>query len=174
MVAARSAASRRHGAAGALSPPRTPGSGAQPRDQTRAAQPARLRLLALRRRRSLALRLRRTAPRRSRRDRGPGPRAGNRAPGGAGAGPARGGDERQRARLSPLAGVSRGTRAPRRPSDPHSSLHAALERQGRALHPDPEERVGLRPLVAGLDRADQGIGILPSLLQPATTPQLAG
>ena len=62
----------------------------------------------------------------------------------------------------------------RRPPHPHPALHAALERQGRALHPDAEEGVGLRPLLALLERAHQGSAILPSLLQPAKAPQLSG
>ena len=80
-------------------------------------------------------------------------------------------DKRQR--LSLLC-VSGGARAGRRPPDPHPALHAALERQGRALLSDAQAGVGLRPLLAGLSAPDPGSGILPSLLQPATPPQLAG
>ena len=65
-------------------------------------------------------------------------------------------------------------RTPRRPPHPHPALHAALERQGGEIHPDPEEGVGLRPLLAQLGRAHQGHGILPSLLQPASPAQLIG
>ena len=51
---------------------------------------------------------------------------------------------------------------------------AALEREGGALHPDPQARVGLCALLAQLGRASQSHGILPSLLQPASPSQLAG
>ena len=60
---------------------------------------------------------------------------------------------------------------PRRPPHPHPALHAALEREGGEIHSDPEEGVGICPLLAKLSRADQGPGILPSLLQPAQAPQ---
>ena len=103
VVASGSAASRRHRPPGALSPPRTRVTG--DRAETSAtARRRRLRLLALRRRRSLALRLRRAAPPTSAAR--PRPRVLERAIAHfaeLGTGRARGGDERQRARLSPLA-----------------------------------------------------------------------
>src|SRR5215216_6192188 len=73
----------------------------------------------------------------------------------------------------PLLRLSRRARAGRRPPDPHPALHAALERQGRALLSDAQEGVGLRPLLAELSAALAGAGILHPLLQPATPPQLA-
>ena len=151
-----------------------PGAGAHDRDQARAAPSARLPVLARRGRRPLALRLRRAAPRRDRRDRGRLPGQGDRplrpswscAPGG--------GDERPRDGLSAFTSVRARARAPPRTPDPHAALHAALEREGGTLNRDAQTRVGLRPLMAELSRAHQGPAILPSLLQPAKAPQLAG
>ena len=41
--------------------------------------------------------------------------------------------------------------APAAPPHPHARLHAALERQGRTLHPDAAERMGLQPQLAQLE-----------------------
>ena len=61
---------------------------------------------------------------------------------------------------------------PRDPPHPHARLHAALERQGRALHPDPPERVGLQPQLAHLEQPSPQPAKLHPLLQPQTPTQL--
>ena len=101
-------------------------------------------------------------------------RAGDRALRRARARAARGGDDRQRLRLPQVARLSGPYSSGSAPAKSSPRLHAALERQGRALHPDAQARVGLRPLLAELARSLAGLGILRSLLQPAKPPQLAG
>ena len=59
-------------------------------------------------------------------------------------------------------------------TDLHPALYTPLEREGGALLPDPQARVGLCPLLAQLSRAHEGHVILPSLLQPASPSQLPG
>jgi len=51
--------------------------------------------------------------------------------------------------------------------------YTPLEREGRAVHPDPQEGVGLRPLLAHFGPAGALDAILPALLQPAQAPQLS-
>jgi hypothetical protein len=67
----------------------------------------------------------------------------------------------------------RPARGPASASYPHTALHATLEREGRALYPDSQEGVGLRPHLADFSRAGSLDAILPSLLQPAQTSQLS-
>src|SRR5262249_55930754 len=55
---------------------------------------------------------------------------------------------------------------------PHAALHAPLERQGRALHPHPPRRMGLRQRLARLTRPRPLAPKLHPLLQPPTTTQL--
>src|SRR5215207_2926320 len=167
VVAPRGAAARRHGPARPLRAPRSSDDRRSPAPQSwrRQGLPARLR------RRSLPLRLRRAARRPASRDRGRLHAPGDRAFQGAWTRSPGGGDERQRQSLS-LPCLSGRARAGRRSPNPHPALHATLERQGRALHSDPEARVGLRPLLAELRPPKSRAGILPSLLQPAKAPQL--
>ena len=55
---------------------------------------------------------------------------------------------------------------------PHARLHATLERQGRALHPDAPKRVGLQPRLGRLQRSRPQPAKLHPLLQPQTSTQL--
>jgi transposase len=63
-------------------------------------------------------------------------------------------------------------RSSRRPPHHLPALHAALERQGGALHPHAQERVGRRPQLAQLGRPLTRPAILHPLLQPPQTAQL--
>jgi hypothetical protein len=118
-------------------------------------------LPAPRRRRPQPLCLRRAAPgpgcrdrggRARARDRGGRARARDRPPARARPGTARGGDDRQRPRLHPLARVRR--RAARQRRAPHRdpALRPTLERQSRTLHPHPQSRVVKRARLAQLTR----------------------
>src|SRR6185295_18606468 len=51
-------------------------------------------------------------------------------------------------------------------------LHATLERKGRALHPHPPRRMGIRPDLAELHRTSPRPAILRPLLQPTQTTRL--
>src|SRR3954467_682553 len=53
-------------------------------------------------------------------------------------------DDRQRVRLHPQPLPARAAPGPRAPTHPHPALHAAHQRQGRALPADAPARVGLR------------------------------
>ena len=70
---------------------------------------------------------------------------------------------------SGLPGAARRRRAP---PHPHACLHAALEWQGRALHPDAAERMGLQPQLAQLEHPCPQPAKLHPLLQPQTPAQL--
>jgi hypothetical protein len=156
---------------GALSPAEPPDHGRSPRPDP---QPRRwLRLPARRRRRQLAPRLRRAAPPRGRGDERPHARARAGLVVRARPLPARGRDDRQRARLHPLAPLQRRSRRRRRPTHHDSPLDATLERQSRALHPNAPERVGLCAPLAELEPASQGPVIVRPLLQPPQTSLLA-
>jgi hypothetical protein len=63
-------------------------------------------------------------------------------------------------------------RPARRAPHPDAALHAALERQGRALPPHPERRMGQITELAHQPPPRPRPGIVPSLLQPPPTPHL--
>jgi hypothetical protein len=156
----------------ASSDPGTRSPGAR-QDRRREAGVLGLRLSALRDRRSLPLRLRRAAPRSKWKYRGRRLETRDRALHRPRHETTRGGDERQRPGLSALQRVSGRARATRRPPHPDSALHTTLEREGREVHPNLKERVGLRPHLADLSRAGAFDAILPALLQPAQATQLS-
>src|SRR3954453_18067464 len=84
---------------------------------------------------------------------------------------AAGRDDRQRARLHPLAALRRAARPHRCPAHHPAALHAALERQGRESDPHPPRRMGLRAPLAELPAAREGPEIIRPLLQPQAAPQ---
>jgi transposase len=86
--------------------------------------------------------------------------------------PARGGDDRQRLRLHEVTRVRGRTTSQRHPPHRDPSLHAPLERQGRALHPHTQGRMGKCPRLAHLSRPFSSTGILHPLLQPPPTTHL--
>src|SRR5712692_656214 len=66
--------------------------------------------------------------------------------------PAGGSDDRQRDGLPQQPPLRAGAHGLRSPPHPHPGLHTPLERQSRALHPNPAKRMGLRPNLAHLKR----------------------
>ena len=88
-----------------------------------------------------------------------------------GLGRARSGDDRQR------DGLPQQSPLPRRCSTghgirphPHTRIHAALERQSGALHPDAATGMGIQPHLADLERSRPLASKLPPLLQPTADP----
>ena len=124
-----------------------------------------------RRRRPLPARLRRGAPQRPPGRRARVPRAGAALVPRAGA-RGGGGDDRQRPRL-PLARLAGALRAARPAPPPHPTLHPAHQRQGRALHPDLPEKLGLR-LRLPVERTPLARPLgLAQVVQQTPTPRLA-
>ena len=169
VVAARSAPARRRQADGPLQRARS----SRQRRSPAPLAPGRSRVPALGRRRPPSLRLRRAASRRGRPDGGARPRTGARQARRARARPTRGGDERQRLRLDEQPRLQGRPDSRRRTRHRHSAVHAALERQGRALDPDPAAGVGIRPHLGKLKRTRPSAPKLLPLLQPAQTTRLA-
>lgn len=59
--------------------------------------------------------------------------------------PARGGKDRQRDGLPQQPPLPTAAYTDRRPPHPHVAIHTAVERQSRAIHPNPPERMGVQP-----------------------------
>jgi transposase len=99
------------------------------------------------------------------------PRAGGRVVGGAGR-HGRAGTDRQCEGL-PRPGVGGGHAKPRGRAPLHAHLPTAHEREGRALHPDPARRVGIRAELSLERRARSGTKRLPALVQQTPPARLA-
>ena len=65
--------------------------------------------------------------------------------------PGRTGEDRQWRRRPPSP-LCQGAAVARHPPLLHPALHAQAQRQGRAVHPDPAARLGLRPLASRIER----------------------
>ena len=84
----------------------------------------------------------------------------------------RGGDDGQRARL-PFGCLARALRRARAAPPPHPALHAAHQREGGALHPDPAAQLGVR-LRLPLERAPHARPRqLAEVVQQTPSPRLA-
>ena len=82
------------------------------------------------------------------------------------------GHDRRRLELHPQPRAAGTVRPPRHPPHRHAALHAALERESRALPPDDGTRMGQGPALPRSPRPKRRLATLARALQRAQTPQL--